>query len=417
MLSCAWSFIPLVCLVALASSLQTMARRKRRRSQWDIVRVRCARSLCRVCVVVVAVLASAPSFASIAHAACPLAAFSCSTRGHRAASPLDTHSETTTDSNSLDNTPASTEEGDTRMKRHQRGAETERRKAKGPWQREREREREREEREPRRLIEVRCVCSPPCADPLPHSACASPPPPPPAACARSSREMEKYDLGNLVGKGSFGSVLLVRRRSDGRPFVMKRLPLSGLSGASMESYRTEIQLLSELEHPGIVSYMESFVDRQSMDLCIVMQFCEGGDLAGFIKSRQQQASSGGSGSSGVAAGSNGSSGSGAKLSESAIKSYFIQMCLALHYMHEKNILHRDLKTGNIFLTDGQRRAQLGDFGISKVLGGAQELASTCIGTPYYMSPELFKNKGYNHKSDVWALGRLRERRRSAAQCA
>lgn len=223
----------------------------------------------------------------------------------------------------------------------------------------------------------------------------------------SSAAMDKYAVGSLVGKGSFGSVLLVRRRSDGRQFVMKRLPLAGLSGASMESYRTEIQLLSELEHPGIVSYMESFVDRASMDLCIVMQFCEGGDLAAFIKTRQQQqsSSSASSGNSG-GSGSNGSSGSGAKLTESTIKSYFIQMCLALHYMHEKNILHRDLKTGNIFLTDGQRRCQLGDFGISKVLGGAAELASTCIGTPYYMSPELFKNKPYNHKSDIWALGQF-----------
>ena len=78
------------------------------------------------------------------------------------------------------------------------------------------------------------------------------------------------------------------------------------------------------------------------------------------------------------------------------------MLLALLFMHDKHILHRDLKTQNIFIKNGL--LQLGDLGISKALTTANDFASTCIGTPYYMSPELFKNRPYNHKSDVWALG-------------
>jgi NIMA (never in mitosis gene a)-related kinase len=126
-----------------------------------------------------------------------------------------------------------------------------------------------------------------------------------------------------VGKGSFGSVVLATRRSDGAQFVIKRLPIHNITDREMDAYHNEIKLLSELEHPGIVTYMESFVDRAQMDLCIVMRHCNGGDLAQFIKARQAA-----------------NKGAGAKLSESDIKSHFVQMALALHYMHEKNILHR-----------------------------------------------------------------------------
>jgi serine/threonine protein kinase len=79
------------------------------------------------------------------------------------------------------------------------------------------------------------------------------------------------------------------------------------------------------------------------------------------------------------------------------------MALGLHHMHENRVLHRDLKTQNIFML-GNGRLVLGDLGISKVLEGTMDLAQTCIGTPYYMSPEIFKNKPYNYKSDIWSLG-------------
>jgi hypothetical protein len=90
-------------------------------------------------------------------------------------------------------------------------------------------------------------------------------------------------------------------------------------------------------------------------------------------------------------------------SESKVLHWFVQIALGLHYMHNNKVLHRDLKTQNIFLL-GNGRLVLGDLGISKVLDGTMDLASTCIGTPYYMSPEIFKNKPYSFKSDVWALG-------------
>ena len=75
---------------------------------------------------------------------------------------------------------------------------------------------------------------------------------------------------------------------------------------------------------------------------------------------------------------------------------------ALHYVHGKRILHRDLKTQNIFIS--KNLVKLGDFGIAKVMEGSMTAASTVIGTPYYMSPEVCQGQHYDYKSDVWALG-------------
>eukprot|EP00003_Mantamonas_plastica_P032418 TRINITY_DN87_c0_g1_i13.p1 TRINITY_DN87_c0_g1~~TRINITY_DN87_c0_g1_i13.p1 ORF type:complete len:799 (+),score=309.95 TRINITY_DN87_c0_g1_i13:1514-3910(+) len=96
--------------------------------------------------------------------------------------------------------------------------------------------------------------------------------------------------------------------------------------------------------------------------------------------------------------------SGQDVDEKQILDWFIQIALAMKYLHDRCILHRDLKTQNIFLTKGARIIKLGDFGIARVLGNSMEMASTMIGTPYYMSPEVFSQKPYSFKSDVWSLG-------------
>ena len=77
-------------------------------------------------------------------------------------------------------------------------------------------------------------------------------------------------------------------------------------------------------------------------------------------------------------------------------------CTKHRYLHSRFILHRDLKTQNIFIS--KNLVKLGDFGIAKVMEGSMTAASTVIGTPYYMSPEVCQNQPYSYKSDVWALG-------------
>lgn len=90
-------------------------------------------------------------------------------------------------------------------------------------------------------------------------------------------------------------------------------------------------------------------------------------------------------------------------SEEVIMNWFVQICLALLYVHTRKVLHRDIKSSNIFLT-GNYTVKLGDFGISRVLSNSVQAANTVVGTPYYMSPEICQNKPYNFKSDVWSLG-------------
>lgn len=193
--------------------------------------------------------------------------------------------------------------------------------------------------------------------------------------------MQRYEVLRKIGKGSFGTVDLVRRRKDGKSFVLKRMRIGSVSSKEREMCHNEVQLLERLNHPSIVRYEESFIHTQHAEtyLCVVMAYCDGGDLTHFLKNQR-----------------------GKKLKEKHVLDLFVQIALALHFVHNRNILHRDLKAQNIFVKDGQLK--LGDFGISKVLTGSVAFAQTMIGTPYYMSPEVFKGKPYNFKSDIWSLG-------------
>lgn len=85
--------------------------------------------------------------------------------------------------------------------------------------------------------------------------------------------------------------------------------------------------------------------------------------------------------------------------------WFTQICLAIKHTHDKKILHRDLKSQNIFLTK-RGILKLGDFGIARVLSNTKSRAKTVVGTPYYLSPEIIRNEGYSFKSDIWSLGVL-----------
>lgn len=109
-----------------------------------------------------------------------------------------------------------------------------------------------------------------------------------------------------------------------------------------------------------------------------MEFCYGGDLNQLIVEQKEN------------------QGGAKKLEEKKVVDWAVQIALAIFYMHDKRILHRDLKTPNIFISDNT--VKLGDFGISKVLDEKVDLASTSIGTPYYMSPEQYKHRPYSYKS-------------------
>jgi len=190
--------------------------------------------------------------------------------------------------------------------------------------------------------------------------------------------MDVYEIVKTIGSGAFGQVYLVKHKIYGNNYVIKKVKIKDMPEKEQENTINEVRLLQKLRHVNIVAYADSFEDRENQ-LNIVMIYCEGGDMATKIKEAQ-----------------------GVHFSEDTILEWFAQMCMALFYLHERRILHRDLKTQNIFLKNG--RIRLGDFGIAKVLDSTKDFANTCIGTPYYMSPELFKNKPYSYESDIWALG-------------
>ena len=194
--------------------------------------------------------------------------------------------------------------------------------------------------------------------------------------------MDQLEPIKVLGEGAFGKVYLMRHRQERTLQCVKVIKIKNIPKKEREACRAEVQLMKRLRHPNIVAYRDSFLARNRESLCIVMTYCDGGDLVNQITQAAKRRR---------------------PFTEAKVLHWFVQMALGLHYMHANRVLHRDLKTQNIFLL-GNGRLVLGDLGISKVLEGTLDFAQTCIGTPYYMSPEIFKNKPYNHKSDIWALG-------------
>ncbi|XP_075689921.1 serine/threonine-protein kinase Nek4 isoform X1 [Rhinoderma darwinii] len=184
--------------------------------------------------------------------------------------------------------------------------------------------------------------------------------------------LENYRIIRVVGKGSYGEVSLAKHRAEGKQYVIKKLSLRNAPRRERKAAEQEAQLLSQLKHPNIVAYKESWEGDDGL-LYIVMGFCEGGDL--YHKLKEQK---------------------GKLLPESQVVEWFVQISMALQYLHDSRVMHRDLKTQNIFLTKSNI-IKVGDLGIARVLESQYDMASTLIGTPYYMSPELFSNKPYNYK--------------------
>ncbi|XP_056339045.1 serine/threonine-protein kinase Nek11 isoform X4 [Oenanthe melanoleuca] len=192
----------------------------------------------------------------------------------------------------------------------------------------------------------------------------------------------RYTIERKLGNGSFGSVYLVndRKAKQGEELkVLKEISVGNLKPNETVEANLEAQLLSKLDHPAIVKFYASFVERDSF--CIITEYCEGGDLDFKIQEYKD---------------------SGKMFTQSQVIDWFIQLLLGVNYMHDRRILHRDLKAKNIFLKDNLLK--IGDFGVSCLLMGSCDLATTFTGTPYYMSPEVLKHQGYNTKSDIWSLG-------------
>jgi len=197
---------------------------------------------------------------------------------------------------------------------------------------------------------------------------------------------EKYEKLKILGRGTFGEAWLVVSKVSKRHYVMKEMNTGGWEDSDKDKSLNEVSILSSCNHLNIIRYVGAYrmnKNKLNEQILIIMEFAEGGDLAALIKKQREQYRQ--------------------FFPEKTILDWLVQISFGLQYIHKKNILHRDLKSQNIFITK-QNIIKIGDFGISKSLANTRELAHTAIGTPHYLSPEICQRKPYNHKSDMWSLG-------------
>ena len=194
-----------------------------------------------------------------------------------------------------------------------------------------------------------------------------------------------YTKLSVIGKGAFGDIYLVRdTKKGGEQLILKQVNTKGLSQSEVRATKQETAVLKHVRHPYIIGYHDTF--EEDGVVSIVMEFAAGGDLGRLIAKRMKEGSG------------------GQRFTESEIKRFARQLGTALEYLHgEVHLLHRDIKPKNVFLSS-QGEVRLGDFGLSIALSKSDGQATTQVGTPLYMSPELAAGKPYDRSADVWAFG-------------
>ncbi|KAJ3557360.1 hypothetical protein NPX13_g9943 [Xylaria arbuscula] len=219
-------------------------------------------------------------------------------------------------------------------------------------------------------------------------------------------ESDKYEVLEKIGHGSFGIIRKVKRKVDGMVLCRKEISYLKMSQKEREQLHAEFQILSSLRHPNIVGYFHREHLKQSQDLHLYMEYCGGGDLGRVIRDLVR---------------------TDKYADEEYVWVVFSQLVTALYRCHygidppdvgntvlvaprtkpkipsgAVTILHRDLKPENVFLGENNS-VKLGDFGLSKMIQ-SHDFASTYVGTPFYMSPEICAAERYTLKSDIWSLG-------------
>ncbi len=191
-----------------------------------------------------------------------------------------------------------------------------------------------------------------------------------------------FTIGEKIGSGSFATVFLGTHNGTGQTFAIKKVPLPAGQHfrRQKESLEREIMVLRECRSPYIVSYFGSFVDPENANMCIVMEFLAGGTLQDVVKEYDQHGG----------------------LDEPSMHYVVVSVLKGLAYLHERKIMHRDLKSKNILIdTDGSTK--LADFGVSRELNQSG-MARSMVGTPLFMAPEVLEGEAYSAVADVWSLG-------------
>lgn len=190
--------------------------------------------------------------------------------------------------------------------------------------------------------------------------------------------MEDFERIKVIGKGTFGKVYLVKKKSDGGLYAMKSIRKDiMIENDQIESAKMEKQILFQNKHPFLVKM--SYVFQTDEKVYFVMNFIRGGELFTHINNEK-------------------------RFMEDKARFYAIQIMLSLGYLHKQNIIYRDIKPENILMgEDGY--LYLADFGLAKTVKKG-DLATTFCGTPEYLAPEIVQEKGHDHAVDWWACGVL-----------
>ena len=192
--------------------------------------------------------------------------------------------------------------------------------------------------------------------------------------------MDRFEIIDKLGDGAYSVVYKVKRKQDNNIYALKKVKLKGLSEKEKQNALNEVRILASVKSNFVISYKEAFIDEEESSLCLVMEYADKGDLYQKITQFKKM---------------------GCLIEEIDVWRIFIQMTKGLKALHDLKILHRDLKSANIFLfSDGS--AKIGDLNVSKVV--CKGLGYTQTGTPYYASPEVWKDQPYDSKSDIWSLG-------------
>lgn len=187
-----------------------------------------------------------------------------------------------------------------------------------------------------------------------------------------------YQKLKKIGQGASGNVY-VARPLQGPMAVYKRIAIKQIDLMAQprkELIVNEIMVMKESQHPNIVNFLEAYL-RGTSDLWVVMEYMEGGPLTDIIDN--------------------------VTLSEEHIATICLETCKGLQHLHSKNIIHRDIKSDNMLL-DAQGHVKITDFGFCAKLTEHKNKRATFVGTPYWMAPEVVKQKEYGAKVDVWSLG-------------
>ena len=188
-----------------------------------------------------------------------------------------------------------------------------------------------------------------------------------------------FDLLNLIGKGSFGKVMQVRKKDTGQIYAMKVLDKKHiLDHNEVQHTLAEKNILQRVRHPFLVNLNWSFQTEDK--LYFILDYVNGGEL--FFHLQREK-----------------------KFEEPRVQFYAAEIELALEHLHDHGIIYRDLKPENVLLTP-EGHICLTDFGLAKEGIGPEDRTITFCGTPEYLAPEVLKGKGYGKAVDWWSFGSL-----------